>query len=66
MNSSGKLISVGIKMSCNKRTEFFACVDCKTEYPRYFYGSIMCNGHVITKCPWCRTDSKPWYKGRGL
>lgn len=44
--------------------EVAICKDCKTEYIIH-NNNIMCNGHKITKCPWCREDSKPWRDGRG-
>jgi len=47
------------------RYNYFACADCKTEFPQ-IGGEIRCNGHNIAQCPWCRPDSKPWTDGRGL
>ena len=40
------------------------CEQCGTEFPE-INGIIMCNGHKITNCPWCRKNSKPWQHGRG-
>lgn len=42
----------------------YECEECVTRFPE-INGNIMCNGHKITKCPWCRKDSKPWHYGRG-
>lgn len=44
--------------------DYFRCVDCGTEFPE-IDGSASCNGHKISRCPWCRPDSKPWTAGRG-
>lgn len=41
------------------------CVDCGTTYP-VIRDTAMCNGHKIDLCPWCRPDSRPWFRGRGL
>lgn len=41
------------------------CVTCGTTYP-VMDGKTWCNSHIITKCPWCRPDSKPWQNGRGI
>jgi len=48
----------------NNSFEFFECNNCKTVYPE-IEGQIKCNGEAITKCPWCRPDSRPWLFGRG-
>jgi hypothetical protein len=53
---------------------YFECVDCKTTFSEerknnihlYGTGKALCNGHVITLCPWCMPDSKPWKDGRGI
>ena len=44
---------------------FWICIECQTIYP-VLNGRVMCNGHKITKCPWCRPDSKAWKYGRGI
>jgi len=41
------------------------CSECKTEFPE-IDGKIMCNGHHIQDCPWCRKDSEPFKNGRGI
>lgn len=33
----------------------YRCDKCGTEFPE-INGNIMCNGHKITKCPWCRKN----------
>jgi len=45
---------------------FFVCIDCGTMYRKDEVHGIQCNGASITKCPWCRPDSKPWKNGRGI
>lgn len=47
-----------------KRTTYLECVDCLTVY-QTIQGATRCNGHVISLCPWCRPDSKPYTNGRG-
>ena len=42
----------------------YTCETCQTSYP-VIDGEIRCNGHVVDRCPWCRTDSAPWKNGRG-
>lgn len=42
----------------------WTCTTCTSTYPE-MNGAIRCNGHTITRCPWCRSDSKPWTNGRG-
>ena len=47
----------------------YICVDCGTSYPMAYGkygGSPMCNGYVITLCPWCRPDSEPYKHGRAV
>jgi len=41
------------------------CIDCGTEY-LHLDNKTICNGKEITRCPWCRPDSKPWTNGRGI
>ena len=51
---------------------YYSCVDCGTIYPAAeglvaeISELAMCNGYSIKLCPWCRPDSKPWMKGRGI
>jgi len=48
----------------NTNQKVMVCVDCKTQ----FYTKdvkVSCNGYMITLCPWCRPNSKPWQHGRG-
>jgi len=45
--------------------EHWTCPTCSTTFP-VIGGAIRCNGHTITLCPWCRSDSAPWTRGRGL
>jgi len=61
---NGKLIEIGIKTYGLQKYNFFECEDCKTIYPE-MCGKIICNGHIIDQCPWCRPDSRPWTNGRG-
>lgn len=66
MTKNGMLYSIGHgKIGIIHGYEFFKCKDCKTIYPK-INGVIMCNGHYIVKCPWCREDSEPWKNGRGI
>lgn len=48
----------------------YECVDCHTRYTMNTDIDIKVkasiNGHKVSLCPWCRTDSKPWMNGRGL
>lgn len=44
--------------------DVYKCLKCDTMYPK-INGHIMCNGEIIEKCPFCRSDSKPWKYGRG-
>lgn len=41
------------------------CFTCKTPYVVIEH-RVMCNGHNITLCPFCRVDSAPWTNGRGV
>jgi len=63
---TGRLVSVGVKrLGAFRRFEYFACVDCGTEYPREDFRPITCNGAPIGRCPWCCPDSEPFKNGRG-
>lgn len=42
----------------------FVCINCDTAY-HTLGDTAFCNGHIIDLCPWCREDSKPWWRGRG-
>lgn len=47
----------------------YECVDCGTSFPINENGepnTLLCNDFVITLCPWCRPDSKPYHYGRGI
>jgi len=57
----GKLKDVG---KCHGHYVHFECEDCGTRYPE-INNAVICNGHRIVLCPWCRKDSKPWKNGRG-
>ena len=54
---TGKLIFTG--------NFHYKCIDCETIFPVIGL-SIKCNGHNISKCPWCRADTEIWQNGRGL
>lgn len=72
--TTGALVSIGWHKLSGDDVEFVQCADCKTDFPKmpdrtpeaYGFGVPMCNGHMISLCPWCRPDSKPWTNGRGL
>ena len=64
---TGRLTFSGRKnLGAWSRFEWYRCIDCGTEYPRESGSSTMCNGKVISVCPWCRPDSAPWKDGRGV
>lgn len=44
-------------VSCLTKKGYYACVDCDTLFP-IVGGEVMCNGHAINLCPWCRCDLK--------
>lgn len=68
---SSRLEKTGILKYIGKRKlgfltyPYFRCVDCASEYPQ-INGAPKANGHWISKCPWCRGDSRAWSNGRGL
>ena len=63
--TTGKLKSIGRHRFGLKTLYFVQCIDCDTIYPE-INGTVKCNGHIINKCPWCRSDTKPCENGRGL
>ena len=61
----GILEDKGYHRLSDGKTEFYGCIDCSTWYV-VVNKKIRCNGHTITKCPWCREYSEPWKNGRGV
>lgn len=62
----GELVEDGVKaLGMEGGFLWFRCLDCGTTFPM-IGGLIMCNGHSIAVCPWCRPDTKPWIAGRGV
>ena len=57
-----KILTGELKKNYNNLME---CVDCETQFHVDTHGRTFCNGTQIAKCPWCRSDSKPWFAGRG-
>lgn len=57
----GALQYIGQRRMGGGLYNYWACVDCKAEYP-----DGRCNGQPIGLCPWCREDSQPWKNGRGI
>lgn len=47
----------------------YKCIDCVTLFPMNEKGApntALCNGFIITRCPWCRPDSKQHQHGREI
>lgn len=62
----GTLINlVPKRLGIDGPNQWHRCITCGTEFPE-IGGEIRCNGHTIDLCPFCRTDSRPWSRGRGL
>jgi len=67
----GELEYIGRKPLGYIQLEYYKCKDCGTEFPSTPRSceegaKAMCNNTPINVCPWCRPDSKPFTKGRGL
>ena len=63
--TTGRLLDIGIKNLGRNQYRYVQCVDCGDQYP-HIDGVPKCNGQIIGLCPWCRPDSQPWQKGRGI
>lgn len=67
---TGRLEPIGRHKLGIASYEYSRCVDCGADFP-HAAGTretayAVCNGAPLSLCPYCRPDSKPFCRGRGL
>ncbi|MEK9809289.1 MAG: hypothetical protein VW362_02500 [Candidatus Nanopelagicales bacterium] len=62
----GTLERGGLAIYCGEWVDVYRCVTCRDEYLAPRGRALTINGWLVSLCPWCRTDSKPWINGRGI
>lgn len=67
VNEPGRLLQKPEAKMSGYMVDVRWCPDCDTDFTSKAGSGFTINGHKNDGfCPWCRTDSKPWTRGRGL